>query len=59
VQGWKPVEFEKGKAGISVPSLDKMPGVIDAVITAVRNGELDEQLSQSSKKGMQSKRKAA
>jgi len=53
--GWKPIEFEKGKAGISVPSLDKMTAVIDAVIAAVRNGELDEQLAQSSKKGMPSK----
>jgi hypothetical protein len=57
--GWKPIEFEKGKAGIMVPSLDKMPAVIDAVIAAVRNGELDEQLAQSSKKGMPSKAKKA
>jgi hypothetical protein len=55
--GWKPVEFDKGKAGISVPSLDKMPAVIDAVITAVRNGELDEQLALSSKKGIAQKSK--
>jgi hypothetical protein len=45
--GWKPVEFEKGKAAIAVPTLDKLPSVIDALITAVRNGELDEQLAQS------------
>jgi uncharacterized protein DUF6641 len=25
----KPVEFEKGKAGIAVPSVDKLPSVID------------------------------
>jgi hypothetical protein len=40
----KPIEFEKGKAAIAVPSLDKLPSVIDTLITAVRNGELDEQL---------------
>ena len=42
--GLKPIEFEKGKAAIAVPSLDKLPSVIDTLITAVRNGELDEQL---------------
>ena len=48
-QGWKPVEFAKGKAAIVVPSLDKLPSVIDTVITAVRNGELDQQLAEASK----------
>jgi hypothetical protein len=48
-QRWKPVEFEKGKAAIIVPSLDKLPSVIDTVITAVRNGELDQQLAEASK----------
>ena len=43
------MEFEKGKAAIAVPLLDKLPSVIDTLITAVRNGELDEQLGQSSK----------
>jgi hypothetical protein len=43
--GWKPIEFEKGKSAIAVPSLDKVPTVIDILITAVRNGELDEQLA--------------
>ena len=58
--GWKPIEFEKGKAGISVPSLDKMPAVIDAVIAAVGNGELDEQLALTKKPPAGSKpRKAA
>jgi hypothetical protein len=46
--GWKPIEFEKGKAAIAVPSLDKLPSVIDTVIAAVRAGELDEQLAQAS-----------
>ncbi len=47
--GQKPIEFEKGKSAISVPSLDKLPSVIDTLIAAVRNGELDEQLAQASK----------
>jgi len=47
--GWKPVEFEKGKAAIAVQSLDKLPSVIDTVIAAVRNGELDQQLAEASK----------
>ena len=47
--GWNPVEFEKGKAAIAVPSLDKLPSTIDTGFTAVRNGELDQQLAQASK----------
>jgi hypothetical protein len=54
--GLKPIEFEKGKAAIAVPSLDKLPTVIDTLITAVRNGELDEQLVLT---GKPSKRRAA
>ena len=45
----KPVEFEKGKAAIAVPSLDKLPTLIDTLIGAVRSGELDEQLGQAAK----------
>jgi hypothetical protein len=47
--GSKHIEFEKGKAAIAVGSLDKMAGVIDALIKAVRAGELDEQFNQSGK----------
>ncbi len=47
--GWKPIEFEKGKTAIAVPSLDKIPAVIDTLITAVRNGELDQQLASATK----------
>ena len=47
--GSKRIEFEKGKAAIAVGSLDKLPGVIDALIKAIRAGELDEQLNQSAK----------
>ena len=49
--GSKRIEFEKGKAAIAVGSLDKLPSVIEALIKAVRAGELDEQLSQSTKLG--------
>src|SRR5205823_5406519 len=47
--GAKPIEFEKGKAGIAVPSKDKLPGVIDTLIAAVRAGELDDLFTQASK----------
>jgi len=49
--GSKRIEFEKGKAAIAVGTLEKLPGVIDALIKAVRAGELDEQLGQASKFG--------
>jgi hypothetical protein len=49
--GSKRIEFEKGKAAIVVPSLEKLPGVIDTLIKAVRAGELDEQINQSAKFG--------
>src|SRR5207244_7154425 len=58
--GAKPIEFEKGKAGIVVPSKDKLPTVIDTLIAAVRAGELDELFSQAAKTGVIGKaRKAA
>ena len=47
--GLKPIEFEKGKPAIAVSSLDKLPSVIDTLITAVRNGELDQQFAEASK----------
>jgi hypothetical protein len=58
--GAKPIEFEKGKAGIVVPSKNKLPVVIDTLISAVRAGELDELFSQAAKTGTIGKtRKAA
>jgi hypothetical protein len=55
--GARPIEFEKGKAGIVVPSRDKLPAVIDTLISAVRAGEL---FSQAAKTGSIGKaRKAA
>jgi hypothetical protein len=38
--GPKRFEFEKGKAAFVVPSLDKLPWVIDTLIKVVRAGEL-------------------
>ena len=58
--GAKPIEFEKGKAGIVVPSKDKLPAVIDTLISAVRAGELDDLFNQAAKTGSTGKaRKAA
>jgi hypothetical protein len=57
--GVKPIEFEKGKTAIAVSSLDKLPSVIDTLITAVRAGELDAQLEQSSKKPSAKPKRAA
>ena len=44
--GLKPIEFEKGKPAIAVSSLDKLPSVIDTLITAIHNGELDQQFAE-------------
>ena len=56
----RPIEFDKGKTAISVASIDKLPFVIDTLITAVRNGELDEQMAQASKqRAIPRSRKAA
>jgi hypothetical protein len=38
--GGKPIEFEKGKSGTAVASVEKLSGMFDALIAAVRNGEL-------------------
>jgi hypothetical protein len=57
--GAKPIEFEKGKAGIVVPSKDKLPTVIDTLIAAVRAGELDDLFSQAAKTGTIGKSKKA
>jgi hypothetical protein len=46
----QPIEFEKGKAAIAVPSREQLPQVIDTLVEAVNAGELDDVLSQSSKK---------
>ncbi len=46
--GFKPIEFTKGKTAIVVPSLDKLPAIIDTLIAATREGEFDAQLEQAS-----------
>jgi hypothetical protein len=55
--GLKQIEFEKDKLAIAVSSLDKLPSIIDTLITAVRNGELDQQLAEASKHATVPKRK--
>jgi hypothetical protein len=57
--GFKPIEFAKGQTAVAVPSLDKMPAVIDTLITAIRNGELDEQLAHAAKQATPKKAKKA
>jgi hypothetical protein len=57
--GGKPIEFDKGKSGIAVASVEKLPGVIDTLIGAVRNGELDTVLNQAVKRPPTQKKKAA
>ena len=55
--GSKPIEFDKGKAAIAVPSKEKLPSVIDALIAAVRSGELDDILAHASKQRPMAKSK--
>lgn len=57
--GSKPIEFEKGKAGIAVPSKDKLPTIINMLIEAVRAGEMDELFAQASKARPVPRRKKA
>lgn len=58
--GLKPVEFEKGKGAVVVPSKDKLVSVIDTVIAAVRAGELDEILAQQTRaRGVPKAKRAA
>ena len=49
IRAGKQVEFEKGKTAVIVASIDKLPGVIDTLVTAIRNGELDARLEAASK----------
>ncbi len=44
--GYKPIEFEKGKGGIMVGAIERLPVLIDTLIAAVRAGELDSHLEQ-------------
>ncbi len=47
--GTRAIEFERGKAGIAVPSRDKLPALLDQLIAAAQAGELDEVLARSVK----------
>ncbi len=57
--GGKPIEFDKGKSGIAIASVEKLPGVIDTLVAAVRNGELDTVLNQAVRRPPVQKKKAA
>jgi len=57
--GWKPLEFENGKAGVVAGTMEKLPGIIDTLIGAVRAGELDPMLEQSKAVRPAGKKKAA
>ena len=46
--GWKPIELEKGKAGIFARSANELLASIDILITAVREGPFDRQLEEAS-----------
>jgi len=46
--GWKPIEFEKGKAAIAVRSIDDLPAIIDTLRKAIGRGEFDGALAQAS-----------
>ena len=47
--GAKPIEFEKGKAGIAVASKDKLPALLDTLLAAAKAGEFDELMSRMGK----------
>src|SRR5262245_31889109 len=57
--GTKPIEFEKGKAGIAVASREKLPALIDSLIGAVRAGEFDDLLARVKPVGIPKARRAA
>ena len=57
--GWKPLEFEKGKAGVVAGTMEKLPAVVDTLIGAVRAGELDPMLEQTRSVRPAAKKKAA
>ena len=48
--GSKQIELQKGKTAIDVGSTDKLVPVLETVITAVKNGELDVQIETASSK---------
>jgi len=48
--GSKQIELQKGKTAIDVGSADNLVAVLETVITAVKNGELDVQIEAASTK---------
>lgn len=57
--GFKPLEFEKGKAAIAVGTVEKLEGVLTTLIAATRNGELDAFLEAATGLGKVKGKKAA
>ncbi len=57
--GSKLIEIEKGKAAIAVGDKTNLVAVIEAVITAVRNGEFDALLNGIQRVGQKAVKKAA
>ena len=57
--GFKPLEFEKGKAAIAVGTVEKLEGVLKTLIAATRSGELDGLLEASTALGKAKAKKAA
>ena len=57
--GSRLLEFEKGKAAITVGDNENLVAVIDAVIAAVRSGEFDALLSGIQRVGQKQIKKAA
>jgi plasmid stabilization system protein ParE len=57
--GARPLEFEKGKAGIAVADRGKLPALIDTLIAAAKAGELDALMAKAPKPGGAKARRAA
>ena len=57
--GSRLIEFEKGKAAITVGDKDKLVGVIEAVIAAVKGGEFDALLNGIQRVGQRVAKKTA
>jgi hypothetical protein len=48
--GSKTLELSKGKTAVEIPSLMELPNVLEVVINAVQNSELDAQIEAASVK---------
>ena len=58
-QGFKTLEFEKGKGAIAVGTVEKLEGVLTTLIAATRSGELDALLEAATGLGTGKSKKAA